>query len=99
MEFDCKFKCYVGEPGRADLAQASQHGPPADIPTERTTRVVDQFDHEPVQAPHLVALKRDQQAASSKIQRWLFKKSSYQNIRGDQSRLTITELKQKKNWY
>ena len=84
MEFGDKFKYFVEELGRAEIAsidpaQASQQGPPVDPSTIRTTRIGDRFEREPVQAPSIVALKRAQQASSSKKQKWMFKKSSYQN--------------------
>lgn len=61
-----------------------------------TSRVVDRFEEEPVQAPNVVALKRARLDESAKKGQLLFKRSSNQNALGDQPKIIVTDLEEKR---
>lgn len=57
---------------------------------------MNRFEKEPVQAPNVVALKRAKIAAFEKKKQLLFKRSSDQNAPGDQPKITVTNLEERR---
>ena len=57
---------------------------------------MDQFDKEPAQAPNVVALKCAKLAKAVEKCQLLFKRSSDQNAPGDQPKITVTDLEEKR---
>ena len=68
--------------------------PPVVPPSAQSSRVVDCFEVEHVQAPNVVALKRRLAKSVEKVQ-LLFKKSSDENAPGDQPKITATDLEER----
>ncbi|CAI9271079.1 unnamed protein product [Lactuca saligna] len=100
-EFGDKFKTRVVEPNAAEASHCAHyqatHDPLVNPPPVRTTRILDRFESEPDQANPRVILKEAQkQVYSQKKGKWQFIKTSYQNVRGNQPQLTVTELGKKR---
>lgn len=60
------------------------------------TQVVNRFETEPIHAPHVVSLKRTKLVESAKKQKMLFKRSLDQSAPGDQPKITLTNLEEKR---
>ena len=91
-ELGDKFKSYVDE-SRMYMPSQAPHVVP---PPVQTSRVVDRFEEEPTQAPNVVAVKRAKMAKSADKRQALFKRISDQNAPGDQPKITVTDLKDKR---
>ncbi|KAL7602938.1 hypothetical protein Lser_V15G19704 [Lactuca serriola] len=87
-EFGDKFKSSISEP---KIYLPNQDAPVVPPPT-KSTRVVNRFEKEPVQAPHIVELKRARQGKDVEKGQLLFEKNSDQNAPVNQPEITVTDI-------
>lgn len=69
---------------------------PGDSSTPRTTQFVDHFEKEPVQAPHIISIKKKKLRDASKKKNIMFKRNSDQNAPSNQPKITLTNLDKKR---
>ena len=86
----------IEDPPTAPI-QLSEGEFPVDQPPPRTTRVVDRFEKDPVNANSQIKIKHGKRTVTAeKKEGLLFMRSSNVNRKADKPQLTVIDLKQRK---